>query len=513
MAKRASSSKFNIVAIREILFCNFKSEKKMTSTQKAHPEIIQGGMGIGVSNWKLAKAVSQEGQLGVVSGTCIDSVLIRRLQDGDFDGDVRRALSHFPCQELVNKVLGMFYRPEGRDDKTPYKLLPLHRVSGNTFRDQLSALGSFVEVFLAKESHDGVVGLNLLTKIQVPNLATIYGAMLAKVDYVLMGAGIPREIPGVIDKFLNHDVASIKLDVVGKTKELFNLSFNPADLIKDIKTDIQIKLQRPKFLPIVTTHTLAQVLFKKAGQVDGFVVEAPEAGGHNAPPRTDNGLNDKGEPIYNDKDRADLAKMKEIGVPFWLAGGIKTREDFLHAKAQGAAGVQLGTVFSMADESGLTAKLKNLVRKHIDLEKLEVFTDRLASPTGFPFKVAKLDDTLSDPEVYNKRERICDLGYLREAAVKDDGKLAFRCSSEPVDQYVKKGGNVEDTAHRVCLCNALMSAVGMGQVRDEDQVEPSLLTSGDQLVKLKDFMTKIGKVHFSASDVIQYFLGKEQNKA
>ncbi len=37
----------------------------------SYPLIIQGGMGIAVSNYHLAKAVSMAGQLGVVSGTAI----------------------------------------------------------------------------------------------------------------------------------------------------------------------------------------------------------------------------------------------------------------------------------------------------------------------------------------------------------------------------------------------------------------------------------------------------------
>ena len=56
------------------------------------PVIIQGGMGIAVSNWELARTVSLQGQLGVVSGTAIDNVLARRLQDGDLSGIYRRAL-------------------------------------------------------------------------------------------------------------------------------------------------------------------------------------------------------------------------------------------------------------------------------------------------------------------------------------------------------------------------------------------------------------------------------------
>ena len=39
------------------------------------PGIIQGGMGIGVSGWRLARAVSSHGQLGVVSGTAVESLL------------------------------------------------------------------------------------------------------------------------------------------------------------------------------------------------------------------------------------------------------------------------------------------------------------------------------------------------------------------------------------------------------------------------------------------------------
>lgn len=39
------------------------------------PTIIQGGIGAAVSNWRLAKAVSRLGQLGVVSGTALDFLL------------------------------------------------------------------------------------------------------------------------------------------------------------------------------------------------------------------------------------------------------------------------------------------------------------------------------------------------------------------------------------------------------------------------------------------------------
>lgn len=49
------------------------------------PRIIQGGMGVRISSWKLAREVSQKGELGVISGTAMDTILIRTLQDGEFD--------------------------------------------------------------------------------------------------------------------------------------------------------------------------------------------------------------------------------------------------------------------------------------------------------------------------------------------------------------------------------------------------------------------------------------------
>ena len=179
----------------------------------ALPEIIQGGMGIGVSGWPLARAVALDGQLGVVSGTCLDSLLIRRLQDGDLGGHVRRAMAEFPIPDVAQEVLDKFFKPEGREEGEPYKLVPMYRQVVDNFRNQVTVLANFVEVWLAKEGHDGEVGINYLTKLQMPTLSSIYGAMLAKVDYVLMGAGIPREIPGALDKFANHEPASIRLEV------------------------------------------------------------------------------------------------------------------------------------------------------------------------------------------------------------------------------------------------------------------------------------------------------------
>ena len=188
---------------------------------RENPLIIQGGMGIGVSNWVLARAVAMRGQLGVVSGTAIDMVMVRRLQDGDVGGHVREAIEHFPLADVGQSVLRRYFLPNGRAKGAPYKLLPMHKQVVSTARQQLTVLAGFVEVWLAKQGHEGHVGINLLTKAQLPNLATLYGAMLAGADVVLMGAGIPREIPGALDALAEHRPASLKfLPVKSRTSSV-----------------------------------------------------------------------------------------------------------------------------------------------------------------------------------------------------------------------------------------------------------------------------------------------------
>jgi nitronate monooxygenase len=475
----------------------------MSSIALDHPVIIQGGMGVGVSNWVLARAVSLRGQLGVVSGTGIDSLFVRRLQDGDLGGHLRRALDSFPFPDLVADVVARYFRPDGRQDGEPYSSLPLYRQVVSRAKDQVTMLASYAEVWLAKEGHDGVVGMNLLTKVQMPNLATLYGGMLAGVDYVLMGAGIPKEIPGALDRLARLETATLKLDVEGAARgAAHHLVFDPADHpLPDGP------LKRPFFLPIISYTSLALMLARKAsGRVDGFVVEAPVAGGHNAPPRGPLQLNERGEPIYGERDVVDLEKLKELGLPFWLAGGAGSPRGFREARAAGAAGIQVGTLFAYCDESGFSDLVKSTVRTQALNGGIDVLTDAVASPTGFPFKVVQARGTLSDRIMYEQRERVCDLGYLRVAYQRPDGRLDYRCSAEPVGTFVKKGGAREETEGRKCLCNALFAAIGHGQLRKDGRTEQPLITSGDEINSIRNLVGKNGS-SYTASDVIDYLLG------
>lgn len=466
------------------------------------PTIIQGGMGIGVSGWPLARAVSIRGQLGVVSGTGIDSLFVRRLQDGDPGGHMRRAATHFPIPDIAAAALSKYFLPRGRPAGVPYALLPVWRKSVNVSRQQITMLAAFCEVYLAKEGHDGIVGMNLLTKVQLPNLATIYGAMIADVDYLIMGAGIPREIPGVLDAFAIGNPATMKFEVEGLARE------ESQELVFDPRahwTHEPPTLPRPLFLPVIAAHSLAAVLARKAnGRVDGFIVEGPTAGGHNAPPRGRADVERDAEPVYGERDVVDLDAMRALGLPFWLAGGTGSPEALRAARSAGAAGIQVGTLFAYSSESGVESSLKTRVLAAVRDGLVRIRTDPLASPTGYPFKVVELANTISDDAVYAARERNCDLGYLRTAFKRPDGRIDYRCAGEPVDTYVKKGGIAADTVGRKCLCNALMSNIGHAQTRT-DGAEPALLTSGDDLRDMARFTR--GRLDYTAADVLGYLLG------
>lgn len=461
-----------------------------------------------VSNWRLARAVSSYGQLGVVSATGIDTVLVRRLQDGDAGGVMRRAMAAFPLPEVAKAALERYFLPDGRAAGKPYRRAPMYGAGDNREQNGLGMLASFVEVFLAKEGHRGKVGVNLLTKVQLPNLPSLYGAMLAGVDYVLMGAGIPREIPEALDRLSRHEPAALRMEITelpGTSSSLDPelIVFDPREFGASGHAD----LQRPAFLPIVSSHSLASMLQKKAtGSIEGFVVEGPTAGGHNAPPRVKNVFDASGQPVYGERDVADIEKIRDLGLPFWLAGGFGTAEGLERAQAQGAAGIQVGTLFAYCRESGLTPELKASVIGQPRSGGVDVKTDARASPTGFPFKVVDVPGTMSGDEEYAARRRVCDLGYLREAYRVEDGSIGFRCASEPVADYVRKGGDVAETEGRKCLCNALMADVGLGQARKRGAEELPLVTSGDDLEAIVPVLGR--RETYGAADALEYLLAR-----
>jgi len=451
----------------------------------------------------MARAVSLTGQLGVVSGTAVDAVMTRRLQDGDPSGEIRRVLKQFPDQKCVTEVLSRYFIEGGKAEHASYLDTPKPSLTPSQFASQLVVLANFVEVALAKEGNSGLIGVNFLEKIQLATPASIFGAMIANVDYILMGAGIPSDIPQLIRDLLAEEKIHFKIKVEGADHPSL-LIFDP-HIIDGVDYE---SLKKPFFIAIVSSHILANYLARDEETMpDGFVIEGPTAGGHNAPPRSKESVGSDGQSVFGEKDQADLSKVAALGLPFWLAGGYGTPQKVKEAISLGATGVQVGSLFALTTESGITENLRNEVLSRVQSGTLEVRTEPHASSTGFPFKVIEINGTASEDSVYQGRTRQCDLGYLRIPYKRPDDGIGYRCSGEPTRTFVFKGGDIDATKDVRCLCNALMANIGLGQVRWGTYSEPALLTLGSDFSGIEE-LNAIHNHFWTSSQVVEYLLSE-----
>jgi len=306
-----------------------------------------------------------------------------------------------------------------------------------------------------------------------------------------MGGGIPLMIPGILDGLAGIKSVELKIHVSGGEESYFQ-QFDPDEYCPVGVTE----LKRPKFIAVISSDTLARTLVKRAtGHVDGFVIEHHSAGGHNAPPR-------RGQ--YGPRDEVDLAKMRELERPFWLAGGCASYDMLEAAKEDGAQGVQVGTAFAYCDESGILPEIKQEVIEKYFSHKLNVETDFNASPTGYPIKLIELDGY----EVPHESTRRCDLGYLRSGFASKNGEVSFRCPSAPVAKFVERGGSADLCAGKQCLCNGLLSTIGLGQVRD-GEVIPPIVTSGSDFSFLR-YLLDSAADSYTAADVVAMLRGERK---
>ncbi len=476
------------------------------------PRIIQGGMGVAISGWALARAVAGRGQLGVVSGTILEVVMARRLQLGDEGGHVRRALAAFPYPAIAERIVDTYFIPGGKPQDVPFKNVRTFTVEPNDALVELTVAANFAEVFLAKEGHDGPVGINFLRKIELPIPCSLYGAMLAGVDYVIVGAGNPMDLPPMITRLARHESVSLPVRVQGlKSSDAeVSISFDPV-LIHQGRP---VEISRPDFLGIVASVDLAAGLAALPEPPDGFVVEAPTAGGHNAPPRGPRVTDDLGQPVYDERDQVDLDALRELGLPFWLAGSFGTPQGLQDAVSLGASGIQVGTAFAFSAESGLVSDVKSEILSQAAHGGVQVRSNWRVSPTGFPFRVVDVSGSLSDPEVYEDRRRVCDLGALRTPYVTENGAIGYRCPAEPLAAYSRvKGGREQNTEGRTCLCNGLLATAGLPQFRTKaGYEEPPIVTAGSDFRAVEDLMQRVpdGTAFYSAGDVIDYLLQPAQ---
>jgi NAD(P)H-dependent flavin oxidoreductase YrpB (nitropropane dioxygenase family) len=506
-------------------------------------KLIQGGMGVYVSNWRLARAVAMEQPgltAGTVSGTALDIVYVRLLQLGDPGGHVRRALAALDAQfgvTLGQKIINHYFIEGGKAPTARFKNAPKQMVRLPNGSDILPAglppgvpvtlsmepdivelliAAGFAEVWLAHQGHSGRIFINFLHKVELPLIYTLYGAMLAGVDGVIVGAGNPDGLPAVCSRLVQHAVVTHELPVLYRESgENFHLTFDPRQVAEGRLA--RQPLQRPAFLAIVSLENLVQALaHSQTEPPDGFIIEHHTAGGHNAGPQGPLKKDEKGQPIYGPEDEPDLQAIRQVGLPFWLAGGYGSHQKLEQALALGATGVQVGSNFALAEESGMKANYRTAILNRLKKETSDaplVYTT-LFSPTGYPFKVVQIEDTLAEDEVYAARRRVCDLGLLQQRGLSQpaaDGKrrLFTRCQAAPIEDFVNKRGLPRNTEEKRCLCNGLLSAVGLGQVslpKGELTEKPAIVTLGNHLDGIRR-LSGHGQSRYWVKDAVIDILG------
>ncbi len=143
--------------------------------KKIRVPIIQGGMGVGVSLYPLAKAVAQEGGLGIISSACLD--------------------------RLVSKRNG--------------KKLSIYEAA-------------YEEVSLSK-IQNGFAGINIMAALVRDYSDSVKGAIDAGADAIISGAGLPLNLPAIHppkDTALIPIVSSARaLDIICKKWE--RLGYRP----------------------------------------------------------------------------------------------------------------------------------------------------------------------------------------------------------------------------------------------------------------------------------------------
>ena len=464
----------------------------METIKNSYPTIIQGGMGVNISNWVLAKKVSMLGEQGTISGTMLEWLLAHTLQSGDLDGNVRRVLARFPYQKIVDRVMKTYFVEGGLREDDKSHGVPMFNIDPGELLICLVVCANFVFVSLAKEGHNNPVSVNYLEKVAMPHIYALTGAMLAGADIVTMGAGIPHQIPKVMSQIQNSEVVTYDVPVEGTNIKNYTMTFD----IKKFFGGPLPEMKKPKFLPIISTNLLASVLIKKVGKenIYGFVVEEPTAGGHNAPPRN--------KKEYSEKDYVDYKALSELGLPCWIGGSYATPEKRKYAISVGAQGIQAGSIFALSEESGMRPDIRRSMRFLGFNGLLQVKTDMQISPTGYPFKVAQIPGTISEAGTYYSRKRICNRGGLVILYERSDNTIGRRCSAEPVEKYVAKGGDEADTVNSGCLCNGLFVTAGI----NPDSHEPPVATIGDDVSFLKLLMNNPEDA-YTAEDAINYLKG------
>ena len=342
--------------------------------------IVIGGMGVDISNADLALEAARLGGIGHISDAMVQTVSDRR-----FDTN------------FVSQKLKKYKANVASSDKSSvhFSLAELEEATRNHVGRTMEA-----------KRGDGMIFINCMEKL----------TMNAPRDTLRMR----------LSAALDAGIDGITLSA--------GLHLNSFALIEDHPRFREAKLG----IIVSSPRALAMFLRKNARLQrlpDFVVVEGPLAGGH-----LGFGL---------DWAQYDLAaivgevlaflKAEHLDIPVIAAGGIFTGSDATAFLELGAAAVQVATRFTVTEECGLPAKVKQEYFKASEVD-IEVNT---ISPTGYPMRMLK-----GSPGIGSGIRPNCEAyGYLLDA----NGRCAYiDAYNREVEQH--PGAKKLKVMDKTCLC-------------------------------------------------------------
>jgi nitronate monooxygenase len=251
--------------------------------------VVQGGMGVGVSASGLAGAVARLGAMGTVSAV-----------------DLRR---HHP--DLMEKTGHLDKEADARELIDAANLLALDR-----------------EIQRARQiaGGKGLIAVNVMKALSAYE-AYVHQALVSGADAIVVGAGLPLDLPEIARDFPATALVPILSDARG----------------------VQLVVRK----------------WEKKGRLpDAIVIEHPGlAGGHLGAAK----VADLQDPRFDFESVIPqvLAFFKTAGIereiPLIAAGGISSHADILRLQALGAAAVQLGTAFAVTLECDADPAFKRVL--------------------------------------------------------------------------------------------------------------------------------------------------------
>ena len=311
--------------------------------------LVQGGMGVGVSAHRLAGAVAAEGGVGTISSV-----------------DLRH--HHPDLMERTGKL------PPGDAAKQAIDAANLEAITR--------------EITAAREVSGGrgLLAINVMRAVNA-YAASVKQALEAGIDAVVVGAGLPLDLPDLAQDHPRAALVPILSDARG------------------VQLVVK-KWERKKRLP------------------DAIVIEHPRlAGGHLGAAR----IADLNDPRFEFENviPQSLAFLRAAGIereiPLIAAGGIRSCEDIARVQSLGAAAAQLGTPFAVTQECDAHPEFKRVLAEARDDEMVE-----LTSVAGLPARAVatrwmrsylRMDEKLQS--VARKRACMMSFDCLAQCGLRD----------------------------------------------------------------------------------------------